>query len=80
MTHFCRHIHGPAAKMINNEVAPPCKPLSDSQRIRKVIQELIETERHYVKVRHLVSHKSLTTFYGRLMAIIYSPVDLMHGA
>ena len=53
VTHLCRLLHGHTGKMTNNEVAPPCKPLSDSQRIRKVIRELIETERHYVKVEQL---------------------------
>ena len=62
VTHLCRLLHGHQGKMSNNEVAPPCKPLSDSQRIRKVIRELIETERHYVKVRlqiDVMSHSSV---------------------
>ena len=67
VTHLCRLLHGHSGKMSNNEVAPPCKPLSDSQRIRKVIRELIETERHYVKVRLQIvvaSHSTVSLWYG----------------
>lgn len=34
----------------SSEGAAMCRPLSNSQRIRKVVFELIETERQYVRV------------------------------
>ena len=57
VTHFCRQLNG----RTDADVTPPVtsaalsddaanRPLSESQRIRKVIVELIETERQYVKV------------------------------
>ena len=51
VTHFCRLLHSPLTEESTMpEDFPPVKPLSDSQRIRKVIVELIETEKQYVKV------------------------------
>ena len=35
---------------MGDDQLPPQKPLSDSQKLRKVILELIDTERCYVKV------------------------------
>ena len=53
VTHFCRLLPSPpeVAMSSGGESQPLNKPLSDSQRIRKVIRELLETERQYVKVR-----------------------------
>ncbi len=52
VTHFCRLLHQRAPMdNMNGEDQPQMKVLSDSQKLRKVIMELIETERHYVKVR-----------------------------
>ncbi len=52
MTHFCRllHQHQPLPDSMGDDQLPPQKPLSDSQKLRKVILELIDTERCYVKV------------------------------
>ena len=51
VTHFCRLLHSPMPDPLQSDGEPPqSKPLTDSQRIRKVVVELIETERAYVKV------------------------------
>ena len=51
VTHFCRRLHEKDPDGVTYESAElQPKPLSESQRIRKVIIELIETERQYVKV------------------------------
>ena len=52
VTHFCRllHQHQPLPDNMGDHQLPPQKPLSDSQKLRKVILELIDTERCYVKV------------------------------
>ena len=59
VTHFCRLLHEkmPDSSALSGGMGAPGsdvihqpKPLSESQRIRKVIVELIETERQYVKV------------------------------
>ena len=38
---------------LNEDGVLPSKPLSDAQRMRKAIMELVETERAYVKVSAL---------------------------
>ncbi len=52
VTHFCRllHQHQPLPDSMGDDQLPPVKPLSDSQKLRKVILELLDTERCYVKV------------------------------
>ena len=53
VTHFCRLLHQPPVDTTvpsDQQLLNPGKPLSESQRLRKVIKELIETERQYVKV------------------------------
>ena len=49
VTHFCRLLHSPLRENVSCDEPLPTKPLSDSQRIWKVIVELIETERAYLK-------------------------------
>ena len=51
VTHFCRLLHQrPLPDNMNVEEGVPVKPLSDAQKLRKVIMELIDTERVYVRV------------------------------
>lgn len=47
MTAICRKDES----IINQDGHTVAKPLSDAQRMRKAIMELVETERAYVKVR-----------------------------
>jgi len=50
VTAFCRT----GSDFLNNpELAQNYKPLSESQKLRKVIMELIETEKVYVKVSQI---------------------------
>ncbi len=66
VTHFCRLLHQhqplPDAAMGDADQLPPQRPLSDSQKLRKVILELIDTERCYVKVsRDAYGHETFET-------------------
>ena len=49
MTAICRT--GSEPNVLDSHVHHNSKPLSEAQKLRKVIMELIETERAYVKVR-----------------------------
>ena len=53
MTHFCRlSYEQKAGEAQRNHEPPTTKPLSDAQKLRKVIMELVNTERQYNKVRN----------------------------
>ena len=58
VTHFCRLLHQPSPggggiTPRGGEQTTSGKPLSESQRLQKVIRELLTTERQYVKVGFL---------------------------
>ena len=52
VTHFCRLLHAPGEPGLT-AVEPQMRSMNEAQRIRKVVVELVETERQYVKVSHL---------------------------
>ena len=60
MTAICRK-DSPLTTL--SDPALPPKPLSDAQRMRKAIMELVETERAYVKVRSRIYIISFLQFW-----------------
>lgn len=56
--------------MLDSHVHHNSKPLSEAQKLRKVIMELIETERAYVKVsRNLFKQSGLDGHFRILLEI-----------
>lgn len=68
VTGFCRspvESRKPISSIPNPPIAStPSRQLSDSEKLRKVIMELVDTEKAYVKVNHL---EQVVQVHGRLV-------------
>lgn len=62
VTGFCRSPQetrkssptGSVASSVSNAMLTPSRQLTDAEKLRKVILELVETEKSYVKVRQVI--------------------------
>lgn len=66
ITELCRGFHSTRTSTMEAPAEsqdppsrPPARHLSDADRLRKVIQELVDTEKSYVKVKGRAGHSHL---------------------
>lgn len=96
VTGFCRspvetRKSSPTGSVVSNTsqtLMTPSRQLTDSEKLRKVVLELVDTERAYVKVKtqtnnptiSIKSKKKLLDFYSSFAALEQSPRELSGAA